>query len=58
MRLLVPLPNRMSRIKNIIIAGTISVITNISMDGNVGCGLILNTCVVIMMYAIADTKIR
>lgn len=40
------------------IAGTISVITNNSIDGNVDCGQILNTCVVIAMYAIADTKLR
>ncbi len=57
MRLLVPLPNRMRRIRNIIIAGTISVMTNKSIDGNVDCGVILNKCVVIMMYAIADTKL-
>ena len=43
---------------NIMIAGTISVTTNKSIDGNVDCGQKLNTCVVITMYAIAKTKLR
>lgn len=57
-RLLVPRPNRMRRKMNIVIAGTISIIINISIDGNVDCGLISNTCVVIAMYVIANTKLR
>lgn len=57
-RLLVPRPNRMRRIMNKIMAGTISVITNKSIDGNVDCGLILNTCIVIVIYAIANPKHR
>ena len=43
---------------NIVIAGTISVIINKSIDGNVDCGLISNTCVVIVIYAIEDIKLR
>ena len=57
-RLLVPRPNRMRRIKKIIIAGTVSVITNKNIDVNVDWGIILNTSVVIRMYAIAVAKLR
>ena len=39
-------------------AGTISVITNKSIDGNVDWGIILNTFVVIRMNAIAAAKLR